>query len=237
MLTQNECLMLLQIRNPPIVFGGPSLRLVYDRYQQTFDFRPPVRRGDLHALLKQHSTCPGCVLLTDGVFGSNMSVSPVECLDLIHSGWLVLGSSSMGALRAADCANAGMQGVGNIFFGFRSGYYHSDADVAVLYNADDHSELSISFAHADHLARILAHKHPLSGPARRRLLQDLRVVPWFERFPHVVAELFATHFSCPELLSQVPILLSDVNHNPKNQDALMACDLLAKFYLRKYINR
>src|SRR5207302_5537747 len=48
-----------------IVFGGPSLHLAHLRHPSGLDFRGPVRRGDLHALLDDPANKPGCVLITD----------------------------------------------------------------------------------------------------------------------------------------------------------------------------
>lgn len=227
--------MLLQPRNKPIVFGGPSLRLAQQKYLHEFDYRKPVQRGDLHRLLQKADGRVGCVLITDGVFGESMAVAPAECMDLLRAGWQLIGASSMGALRAADCSKVGMVGIGEIFFGYQMAYFHSDADVAVMYNTADYTELSVSFAHADFIARRLAQQFPLAGLKRRLLLRDLRAIPWFERSAHVVANQFASHFAIPELYQHSLTMLRDPAFNPKVADALLACDMLAKFYLKKYI--
>ena len=45
----------------------------------------------------------------------------------------MLGASSMGALRAAECARFGMEGVGEVFRQYRDGERSADADVAVTH--------------------------------------------------------------------------------------------------------
>ncbi|MGS0896537.1 TfuA-like protein [Burkholderia stagnalis] len=224
--------MLLQRREPPIVFGGPSLRLVRGIYGGRFNYRPPVRRGDLHDLLEQNPARRGCVLLTDGVFGESMALPPRECMDMLDAGWLLLGSSSIGALRAADCCNVGMIGVGDIFFGFRTGYFHSDADVAVLYQGENYSEISVSLAHADYFIRVFSGKVPISGIERRLLVRDLREMPWFERTPDIVSAMIANRFRAPELKDEFLNSWREPEHNPKARDALMACDFLFRYFLK-----
>ncbi|MGF6768611.1 hypothetical protein P3T18_001081 [Paraburkholderia sp. GAS199] len=227
--------MLLQRRKPPIVFGGPSLRLARDSYPRGFEYRPPVRRGDLHLLLEENPGRRGCVLITDGVFGESMSVSPCECIDMLQAGWLLLGASSMGALRAADCSNVGMVGVGDVFFGYRTGYFHSDADVAVLYQAATHEEISVSLVHADHVVRHFASRQSISSVERHLLLRDLRAIPWYERSPALVGRLVARRFGNPGLQTEFMTLWREPKYNPKVRDALAACSMLSQYFLKNLI--
>lgn len=225
--------MLLQRRRRPVVFGGPSLREARRLYPHGFDYRPPVRRGDLHNLLVERPAKRGCVLITDGVFGENMSVSPIECIDMLEAGWILLGASSMGALRAADCSRMGMIGVGEVFFGYRTGYFHSDADVAVLYDHEAQLELSVSLAHADHLVRLLATQRTINAIARRLILKDLRAIPWYERNPLLVGEILARRVDDPQIKQEFVALWEDIGHNPKVRDAVAACNLLSKYFSKQ----
>jgi hypothetical protein len=227
-------MMLLQARKRPIIYGDPSLCLARQKYQDHFDYRNPVRSGDLHQLLEENPYRKGCVLITDGVFGESMAVSPCECMDLIHAGWLLLGASSIGALRAADCSSIGMVGIGEVFMGYRMGYYHSDADVAVLYQGEDHTEISVSIAHADYIIRQLALCYFISGSSRNRLLRDLRNIVWYNRNPHVVSNLMEFHFDNPTISKEFFVLWRKPEANPKVRDALLACDMLSSYYLKRY---
>lgn len=225
--------MLLQRRRPPVVFGGPSLCEVRRLYPHSFDYRPPVRRGDLHELLAERSTSRGCVLITDGVFGESLSVSPIECIDMLEAGWILMGASSMGALRAADCSRVGMVGVGDVFFSYRTGYFHSDADVAVLYDQKAQHELSVSLAHADHIVRVLTVRRTISDIVRRLILKDLRAIPWYERSPLLAGEILARRVGDPQIKGEFIALWEDVEHNPKVRDAVSACSLLSKYFLKQ----
>ncbi|WP_421699743.1 TfuA-like protein [Ancylobacter sp.] len=71
--------------------------------------------------------------LVDGTFESGPAVWHKEILFALAAGCRVLGAASMGALRAAECWQDGMIGVGTIFEDYRSGRRSADADVALVY--------------------------------------------------------------------------------------------------------
>jgi ribosomal protein S12 methylthiotransferase accessory factor len=77
---------------PPIVYLGPSLPVAEAQRILEADYRPPIKRGDLPAHYD------GTVVIIDGEFGQNLSVSPNEILQLLDQGMHVIGASSMGAL-------------------------------------------------------------------------------------------------------------------------------------------
>jgi hypothetical protein len=115
----------------PIVFLGPSL--APERAVQLLPgaiFLPPIRRGDLQALLDEP---PPAVGLIDGEFFQSLAVSPKEILPLLARGVPVYGAASMGALRAVELENYGMRGVGRVFDLFRSGRLIADDEVALLF--------------------------------------------------------------------------------------------------------
>jgi hypothetical protein len=122
------------MRMPPVVFLGPSapaseiLSILPDAI-----IRPPARRGDLYAyrILKHEF-----LLVIDGVFGNVLSISPREVVDVVRDGAVVVGASSMGALRAADCFPAGAHGVGTIFRLFKDRVISAEDEVAVLFRED-----------------------------------------------------------------------------------------------------
>ncbi len=75
-------------------------------------FSKPVARTDLKEDIKNGIHIIG---LVDGVFLNQLAVSPSEIMDCIRHGIKVFGSSSMGALRAAELDQYGMVGVGDIY--------------------------------------------------------------------------------------------------------------------------
>jgi hypothetical protein len=112
-----------------VLFAGPSL------YGQEFDpaglvVRPPARQGDIHRALLDGADAIG---LVDGVFGFVPSVWHKEILFALSQGVRVLGGASLGALRAAECREFGMEPVGEIAAAYASGVRFEDADVCLAH--------------------------------------------------------------------------------------------------------
>lgn len=115
----------------PVVFVGPSCPSDLVRHVLPNALVvPPVKRGDLYRFrLLDFSV----FIILDGVFSNLLAVSPREVVDVLHDGASVIGASSMGALRAADCGPAGAVGHGRIFRLFRRKVLSSEDEVAVIY--------------------------------------------------------------------------------------------------------
>jgi hypothetical protein len=112
-----------------VLFAGPSL------FGQDFDadgieVRSPARQGDLHRAVLDGAEAIG---LIDGVFGFVPSVWHKEILFALSQGVHVLGGSSLGALRAAECQAFGMEVVGQIAGEYASGARVEDADVCLAH--------------------------------------------------------------------------------------------------------
>jgi hypothetical protein len=113
-----------------VVFAGPSLYGFAADELAGFDLRPPAACGDLLAAALEK---PSQIALIDGFFENAPSVWHKEILYALSLGVVVSGAASMGALRAAECADFGMVGVGMIYEEYRSGARSADADVAVTH--------------------------------------------------------------------------------------------------------
>jgi hypothetical protein len=122
-----------------IVYLGPSLPLDKARAILEADYRPPVRRGDLEKALKDGARIIGII---DGAFYNDSPVGHKEILDAMKKGVVVVGGSSMGALRASELDAFGMIGVGRIYECYRSGRLVADDEVAVTYNPMTGEQLS-----------------------------------------------------------------------------------------------
>lgn len=117
-----------------IAFVGPSLsRPEAARLCPGLDIRPPIRRDDLY---RERELGAWGFLIVDGVFMQEDAVSPREVVDVLEDSALVIGASSMGALRAADCWPAGGRGIGLIYRLYRLGVLESDEEVAVAVSGD-----------------------------------------------------------------------------------------------------
>ncbi len=125
----------MSMEQGPVVFVGPSAsRAELAAIVPSARFAPPVARGDLHRAREQGASV---FLVLDGVFMHQLAVSPREVIDVIRDGALVLGASSMGALRGAECWPAGMHGLGVITRLFRLGWLEGDDEVAVATDPDE----------------------------------------------------------------------------------------------------
>jgi TfuA protein len=122
-----------------IVFLGPSLDLATAKGILAAEYRPPAKRGDLLAAASEGAEIIG---LIDGVFHQESAVAHREILTAVKKGVRVIGSSSMGALRAAEMDTLGMVGIGRIYGMYKSGELISDDEVALVF--DPLSGMSLS---------------------------------------------------------------------------------------------
>jgi hypothetical protein len=125
-----------------VVYLGPSLAVgEARRLLPDAEFLPPVRHRDLLRL----DVGPGDrVLIIDGLFMHAAPVRHREILGLLERGVVVAGSSSMGALRAAELHGFGMRGVGTVFELYRSGTVTGDDEVAVVHGPAEEGYRSLS---------------------------------------------------------------------------------------------
>jgi hypothetical protein len=122
-----------------IVFLGPSLDHESAEKILPAEYRPPAKRGDLITAARDGAAIIG---LIDGVFHQESAVAHREILAALKAGVRVIGSSSMGALRAAEMDTLGMVGIGEIYRMYKSGELVSDDEVALVF--DPISGMSLS---------------------------------------------------------------------------------------------
>ncbi len=115
-----------------LVFVGPTLGV--DAARAVLPealYLPPARQGDVLSAVRNHR--PDVIGLIDGLFYQSLSVWHKEILFALSEGVHVYGSSSIGALRAAECAPFGMVGVGAVFADYESGRLVDDDEVALAH--------------------------------------------------------------------------------------------------------
>jgi len=120
------------------IYLGPSLDAAQARAILRTQYLPPIRRDDLGKLGDEIKT----VGIIDGEFYQSLAVSPKEVLRLLERGVRVFGSSSMGALRAAETHIYGMVGVGRVFEMYRDGKIDADDEVALTYDPETYRSMS-----------------------------------------------------------------------------------------------
>lgn len=114
-----------------VVFAGPTLPTAeVAALLPGARVLPPVRHGDLLGL---GLAAGDRAFIIDGAFLQTASVRHREILHLLQRGVIVAGSSSMGALRAAELHRFGMRGFGEIFRLYRDGVVEGDDEVAIVH--------------------------------------------------------------------------------------------------------
>ncbi len=111
-------------------------------------YKRPIKRGDLEQALKEN---PDIIGIVDGVFHQNSSVGHKEILNVIKKGITVVGSSSMGALRASELDSLGMNGIGYVYKQYATGKVTSDDDVAVILDSETLESLSEPLINMDYV--------------------------------------------------------------------------------------
>lgn len=116
------------------VFTGPTLSAQEGKAELDAIFLPPAAQGDVYRVSLER---PRAIGIIDGYFERIPSVWHKEILWAMSQGIHVFGSASMGALRAAELAAFGMEGVGPIYEAFKSGNLEDDDEVAVAHASSD----------------------------------------------------------------------------------------------------
>ncbi|MEA1895677.1 MAG: TfuA-related McrA-glycine thioamidation protein [Euryarchaeota archaeon] len=118
-----------------VVFVGPSVdketaKEILDA-EYDVEYLPPAKRGDVSKAANEGAEI---IYLIDGVFFQDSAVAHREILYALKNGVKVIGSSSMGALRASELDLYGMEGVGKIYKWYKSGKLVSDDKVALFFD-------------------------------------------------------------------------------------------------------
>src|SRR5919112_5113973 len=115
----------------PVIFLGPTLSIEKAKEILDADYRMPAKKGDILQLI---STSVDIVGIIDGYFLQDYPPTPIEVYNLLRKkDLLVMGSSSLGALRAVELKKFGMIGIGKIFNLFFKGVLDADDEVAVTF--------------------------------------------------------------------------------------------------------
>lgn len=127
----------------PVVFTGPSLApTAAADLLPGARVEPPAARGDLDRLRAEgHVT----FLILDGHFAHRLALPPGEIVAALNQGARVIGAASLGAIRAAECWPAGMEGTGAVYRLYRLRVIADDDEVAVATDPDrDFAALSVA---------------------------------------------------------------------------------------------
>ncbi len=135
------------------VFTGPTLSPAEARVELDAIYLPPVAEGDVY---RAAINAPRVIGIIDGSFEHVPSVWHKEILWAMAQGVHVFGAASMGALRAAELAPFGMEGVGEIFRGYRDGVLEDDDEVALMHGPAEIGYAAATVAMVDIRATLAA---------------------------------------------------------------------------------
>lgn len=138
---------------------------------------PPVRRGDIQALIEKEKA--STVVIVDGTYHTYPAVSHVEIKNALQKNWKVWGLSSMGAIRAAEMHELGMQGYGTVFKRYIDDEDLSDDYVALVHGSDaPWFPISEPLIHIDFLLQQALRESIISHEFYQVLMDDLKNM-WF----------------------------------------------------------
>ena len=202
-----------------IVFVGPSLGQGHYPRPPDVEFRPPAVQGDVMQAVGDGATVIG---LIDGQFEYVAPVWHKELLYALKAGVTVLGASSMGALRAAECQAFGMRGIGRIFEDYVSGQRVDDADVALLHGPAElgYAPLTVPLVNVDATLQTACRVGLLGEAEISHLHQAARQIHFKDRTWKVLSEV--TGIFWPRLREVLDQCFTD----QKQLDALALVDHL-----------
>ena len=201
-----------------VLFAGPSIGGL--AVPEGIELRPPAVCGDLAALL--HNP-PAAVGLIDGHFGVAPTVWHKEILDLLARGVRVLGAASIGALRAAELGEAGMEGVGAIHAAYRAGAIERDDAVMVLQAPAELGFAPLTLPLVD--AEDILLKCACDSRARRPMQRIVRTMPYDTRTWERCLEAYRARTG-----DSFPVALAELAAAPslKRRDAALLIERLAE---------
>lgn len=138
-----------------VVFLGPSLSREEAKaiYPEAV-YLPPASMGDVLSAVRKYR--PHAIALIDGSFFQTMATYHKELIEALSEGIWVIGASSMGALRAAECAEYGMIGVGEVYEAYARGDLEDDDEVALSHVNEEFGYRPVTEAMVDIRASLAA---------------------------------------------------------------------------------
>lgn len=211
------------------VFVGPTLpRRTIEEALPAAELLPPVQAGSVYAALRS-GYC--CLAIIDGFFEQVPTVWHKEILFALSRGARVYGSSSMGALRAAELHPYGMVGIGKIFEAYRSGVLEDDDEVAVVHSPaeDDFRELSTAMVNIRFGLQRAREQGLITAASHDRLVSYAKRRFYAERsWPALFADARSGAEIDQNEISTLQQWIWEVRPNQKREDAELLLRYVAK---------
>jgi len=216
------------VMKKPVIFLGPSMPISEAQQILDADYRPPVKRGDVHDTARDS---PPLIGIIDGVFLTTLPPSPLEVLEALRAGVPIMGSASLGALRAVELEAHGMVGVGRIFRMYRCRQLVADDEVALVFSPEDFRPLSEPLVNMRY-ALSEAVRARIIDPAQRRTLVMIAKGTYFPRRSWSVLYEEAREHISDASLDRLARFVRDGDFNLKKKDAMALLIAAGKFMRR-----
>lgn len=201
-----------------VVYLGPSLSVEKARTILEADYRPPIRRGDLRKALRDGANIIGII---DGAFYSESPVGHKEILAALKKGVIIVGGSSMGALRASEMDVFGMVGVGRIYECYRSGQLVADDEVAVTYNPLTGEQMSEPLVNVRYQLKAAEHDGIITHVERSGLISMTADMHYPERvYSNIIRSARGKNILTPEKATALSKYIEEKPLNLKAEDAV-----------------
>jgi TfuA protein len=184
------------MRHELVVYLGPSLPVREAEKILPAEYLPPAKRGDIPLAVSQGARI---ICLIDGVFFQDCSVGHREILAAIKQKVRVIGSSSMGALRASELDTLGMEGIGKVYQWYKNGTVESDDEVALIFDPDSRIALSIPLVNIRHILELAVSQEIIDNTQKEILFQAAKLLYFPERTWPRIRELASENIPGPDL--------------------------------------
>jgi TfuA protein len=209
-----------------VVFLGPSLDSNEAARHLQASYLPPIRRGDLPAVVADGARSIGIV---DGEFGQSLAVSVMEVGAALKQGVSIWGAASMGALRAAECQSMGMVGVGWIFQKYVEGFLRADDEVALLFDPLSHRPTTIPLVNLRWSLQIATEEGWIPPGSASALIELARTVRFTERTYERLQDVTSGSLFKEEMLTLVEFMKRDLERTDRKRlDALLLLETMQK---------
>jgi len=204
------------------VFTGPSLHPDEASKILDADYRFPVSRGDITALLDDK---PDIIVIIDGVFHKQPAVSHREIIYALKKGITVVGGASMGALRASELDDFGMIGIGYVYNQYKKGFIESDDDVAVVFDPNSLEQLSDALVSMNYNFKLTRDEGLISNEEFKKLLKTAKAIYYPKR---TYNRIFETVGISKDRILKVKKFLRDKGRDIKKEDAISVLKYVKK---------
>lgn len=201
------------------VFTGPTLSAEDASSALDAIYLPPAAQGDVYRAALEK---PWAIGVIDGYFDQVASVTHKEILWAMSQGIHVFGSASMGALRAAELAAFGMEGVGAIFEALRRGELEDDDEVAVAHGPaeDGYRAMSEAMVNIRSTLDAAAAARVIGAATRDALERIAKALFYPDRCYPIILSLAAKQGLPGGEMGALDVFLREGRVNQKRDDAL-----------------